>query len=174
MGDDVALGVGDDIIRHAAQAQRGDDGIVPHPLVADVAPHDGVAVHQAAALAGIGIETDAHDAQARDTLLALQALELALDVLTLEIPRRPRGDDIHRGIEIAVGDGMALDVDGRELRQRAIASDALEALQMAHEHGHLFVVGLCLADGLSQDVGLAVVGRGREEKITAEEVDAGE
>ena len=174
MGEDAPLAVGDDIIRDARQAEGGEDGIVPHALVADVTPRDGVAIHQTAALLGIGIETDADDAQAADALLLLPALQLALDVLALVVPRRPGGDDIDRGIEVAVGDGMTLDVDGGELGQHGTVADGLEPFEVADEGGDALVAGPHLEDGLCQGEGLLVVGRWRLDEVFVEEEGAGE
>ena len=174
MGEDAPLAVGDDIVGDARQSEGGEDGIVPHALIADGGPRDGVAIHQAAALLGIGIETDAEDAQAVDALLLLPPAQLALDVLALVVPRRPGGDDIDRGIEIAGGDGLAFDVGGGELGQRGAVAEGLEPFEVAHKGGDAAVAGPRLADGLRQGEGLLVVGRLRLDEVFVEEEGAGE
>ena len=174
MCEDAPLTVGDDIVGDARQTEGGEDGVVPHPLVADVSPRDGVAIHQAAALLGIGIEADAEDAQAAGPLLLLPPTQLALDVLALVVPRGPGGDDIDRGIEIAGGDGLTFDVDGGELGQRGAVAEGLEPFEVTDEGGDALVAGTGLKDGLRQGEHLLVVGRRRLDEVFVEEESAGE
>ena len=174
MGEDLTLTVGDDVVRNLRQAEFGEDGIVPHPLVADIAPGDGVAIHQAAALLGIGIETDADNLQLAGALLLLQAFQLTLDGLTLIVPGGPGGDDVDLRIEVAIGDGFPLDVRTGELRQDAIVADGLHPFEVLHKGVDPFVVGLGLLDGLCQFEGLLVVGGGGLDVVFVEQVDAGQ
>ena len=173
MGEDTPLTIGNDVVGNLRQAETGEEGIVPHPLVADVTPR-GVAIHHLPTLLGVGIQTNADYLQLVHAFLLLQPFQLALDVLALVVPGRPGGDDIDFRIEIAIGDGLTLDVGGGELWQRAAIADGIQSFQMLDEGGDAPVAGTGLADGLCQGERLLVVGRLRLDEVFVEQEDAGQ
>ena len=171
MGDDAALAVGNDIVGHEIEAQLVEEGRFPHAPVADVMPADGIAVHIAAALLLAGVEADADELQLT-AMLAFQVLELALRVLAFVVPRGPGADDIDLGIEIDIGDGLAVDVGGGELGELCLLLEMGEAFELFLEPGDGMILGRGLGDGSGQFEGLVVVGRRRLDEDAVEDVDA--
>lgn len=141
MGEDLARGVGDEVVGHIGEARGVEEGRFPHAAVADGAPLDGVAGDAAAALLDVGIETDADDLHLPRVLL-IAAQQHALDVDALVVPRAPDSDDVDGGIEIGGGDGAPVEVGGGEGGQFAAVFEAGEALELADEIALLLPGGL--------------------------------
>ena len=119
MGDNLAVGVDDDVVGDVGQAELAQEGRVKLATVADGAPLDGVARDTAAAVLRIGIEADAEDLELV-LMAAVGALQAPLLGGALVVPGGPDGDDIDGGVEVGGTDLTAVDIGGGEGGMRAV------------------------------------------------------
>ena len=129
---DVAPLIDHDIGGKGGDAELRQEGRLPEEAVADVGPLDAVALEEGTALGRRGVEADADDAKAR-TVVLLQGPELAHRRLRVVAPRCPGHDDVGIARELAVGDGVALGVDGGERRQLSLADIVGKTLELLVE-----------------------------------------
>ena len=159
MGNDLAVSVGKNVVGDGLQAEGGEQGGFEHELVAHDGLGEGVAARRALTLAAAGIEADGEQTE---TALAAagKAVELALLLLTLVVPRGEGADNGVAAGEAAAADGLSADGGGAEVGQLLTHGGGFLHGEEGLELGDGEVVGLCLAEDVEQTGALGDVGLG--------------
>ena len=168
MGDNLAVGVDDDVVGDVGEAELAQEGRVKLATVADGAPLDGVAGDTAAAVLRIGIEADAEDLELV-LMAAVGALQAALLGGALVVPGGPDGDDIDGGVEVGGTDLTAVDIGGGEGGQAGALLEGGETLHLLDEGSDLLLLGgTGGGHELQQPDGLLIVGQGALDEEAAD------
>ena len=142
-GNDLSFFVCKNVRGEGAYAQLGKDGRLPHEAVANVGPGDAVVLKEVLTFGRTGVKANGDDGYFA-WMIFLQSGQLAKNVLRVETPRCPYGNDIGFGIEILLRDGISFRVDGLKGWQLAVGVMILQTFQQRVETRQLRVLWLGL------------------------------